>query len=96
MPEPIQLPVMDYRQAFNLVTDTWTKVKTNGEPDDYRNTKNRVYSKLGRIYRCNIVSQHNNRRKINKKIRKLDIVEEMGLLEALYSLALEMYGEVLD
>lgn len=82
-----------YRIRFNKITTIWTERCTERSRDDYRESKNYIYRILSKKYALRLFEKYMEREK--KTTKKLDLIEERGLLPELYMTALEIYGSAL-
>ena len=85
-PASTDVPELTGRARVNMVVRAWV-VKHGGNGDAYKAAWNKLFEQFKYRHKTDLIT-----RAKHAGCQSLDIAEEMGLIEDLYSLALKMFG----
>ena len=85
-PASTDVPELTGRARVNMVVRAWV-VKHGGKGDAYKAAWNKLFEQFKYRHKTDLITSAKH-----AGCQSLDIAEEMGLIEDLYSLALKMFG----
>jgi len=105
LPKANKGETLDLRKAFNAVCERHARLEASQEnrkanQNDYQQVKREVYYRFRREHGIDIVQRCNNRRerakqdaeyKHEKRIPRINIVQELNMLQELYDIACGLY-----